>query len=611
MFQAPTVAASRKVSFVSLLFSRELRWLTRQARPYLHIQLASAVCITASSWLYLLDPLVMKWLLDYALPKRDWHGLFLALSLILSIYLGRAILNSAGSLLTVKATQKLILDLRTRLLRHLNRLSADYHETQSVGHRFYIFKDPMEEMAQLGTDLLPSILRTTVLIVLVFGTMLVLNPHLTLAVLPVAPIFLAARHHFRSRLRSQADSLQDKQKEISSFLQEHLHSITQIQLLAAEKRQEKRTFHLFAEILRAQCRLWRTATEFTAVSSLVTALGVVTVLGVGGNEFFAGRLTIGGLVAFYTYLTRLFEPLSEAVGLYSRIQRVSASVFRVMGTFELEPVIKEKLRPFVVEKGTPGEISFDQVSFGYPSGKLILTELNFCIPPGGRVALVGANGSGKSTTGKLIARLYDPCSGVVRIDGVDIRGLRLKNLRELVCYLPQHAVLFDADLRQNILLGNPSALEDEVAVALAMADLRHIVSKLRGGLRGFIGPGGNQLSGGERQRVAIARAILQKPAILILDEATSFLDGQTEDRILSRLCEYLCHTTIVMISHHPSALRQMKQIFVLQAGNIVAHGSQMHLSQTNDAFAELLRGRSTSSESTLVVERLPGALGSV
>jgi ABC-type bacteriocin/lantibiotic exporter with double-glycine peptidase domain len=573
------------------LLSRELRWLLQQARPYRHLQLASVASITAGSWLSLLDPLVMKWLLDHALPGRDMQGLFLALFLMLSIYMGRTLLSSVGSFLTLKASQKMVLDLRTRLLRHLDTLSADYHEGQSVGARFYLFKEPMEEMAQLGADLLPSVLRTIVLTISIVVTMSSLNTHLTVAVLPLVPIFLVVKHRYRGRMQAQASRVQDGQSSIDGFLQEHLHSITQLQLLAAEKPQERRAFRLFAGMVRAQCRLWRTAAEFSAVSSTVTAVGIVTVLGIGAKEFFDGRLTLGGLVAFYTYLTRLFEPLSGAVALYSRLHRVGASIRKLMQAFSLVPSVKEHSRAVHLGKQARGALAFENVLFRYPGSDLVLDGVSFRVLSRSRVALVGTNGSGKSTTGKLLARLYDPCSGVVRIDGIDTRELKLKHLRQLVCYLPQHAVLFDASLRENLLFGNSSASEQDLSRALELAELKHIVSNLPGGLHGSVGPGGNQLSGGERQRIAIARAILQQPRALILDEATSFLDGGAEERILWGLSQQLCSTTIVMISHRLSALRWIDDIFVLKDGKIVANGTHMTLSQTSELYAELFRVR--------------------
>jgi len=281
-----------------------------------------------------------------------------------------------------------------------------------------------------------------------------------------------------------------------------------------------------------------------------------------------------------------------------------------VAAFDTQSSLKEGQSPVRIGKPLQGAIAFEGVSFSYDGRGPVLNDVSFQIQPANRIALVGSNGSGKSTIAKLMARLYDPNIGVVRIDGVDVRDLRLKDLRTAVCYLPQHAVLFDGDLRDNLLLGRPTAREDELADAVRMAELTQIVDKLPRGLYETLGPGGNQLSGGERQRVAIARAILQRPTILVLDEATSYLDLPSEERILSSLTNFLPTTTLVVISHHFSTLRCVNQFFVLQSGMIVAEGPRAALSETNHFYAELFTGSDGRSETTIPFRSLPRHLTS-
>lgn len=573
------------------LIGHELRWLLSQSKRYLHLQVASILLITTGSWFYLLDPLVMKWLLDDVLPQRNLPGFFLALLAIFACYAGRVLLNAWGTLFTIEAGQKTVLDLRRRLLSHLDTLSADYHETEPVGARFYLFKEPMEEIAQLSADLMPSVLRTVVLTVFVFTTMLFLNARLTAAIVPLVPLFLFVRARYRCQLKGRADQLQQEQSAVSTLLEEHLRGITQLQLLTAEKHQERRALHQFIEVVRAQCNLWRTASQFTITYNAIMALGTITVLGLGGKEFLDGRLTIGGLVAFYTYLTRLFEPLSGVVELYSRLQRVGASIRKVMGAFAIAPSVREYRRAVLISRESPANIEFEGVHFAYSGHREILSNLNFFIPAASRIALVGANGSGKSTIGKLMARLYDPGTGAVRFDGVDIRQIRIRSLREIVCYLPQDAVFFSGSLRENLLFGHPTASEAELSFAVELAELEPVLSVLPGGLRSTIGPNGHQLSSGERQRVALARATLQRPRLMILDEATSFIDGKTEHRILSRLAQSLRSTTLIVISHHMSALYWAEEILVLSQGLLVERGSRSELCSRRGPFAELFNQR--------------------
>ena len=568
---------------------RELPWLFRHTRPYLRLQLASILCITASSWLYLIDPLVMKWLLDHVLPRRSLRDLLIALLLIFGCYAGRVLLSAVGNLVTVEASQKIVLSLRKRLLRHMDTLSPSYHGTLPMGARFYLFREPMDEIGQLGADLLPALFRTIILTLSVVTAMALLNHRLTLFVIPVIPVFLFITGTYRRRLQSCADSFQRAQATQSADLQEHLAGITQLQLLTAERYQERRLFHQFAEVVRALCSWWRSSTQFTIASNSIILAGTVAVLGLGGWEFFQGRLTIGGLVAFYTYLTRLFEPLSGAIELYSRLQRVGASVRKVMGALEERPSVREAPFAIPMEREARPEIQFDNVHFSYDGQGPVLCGVSFQIRPGSRVAFVGPNGSGKSTTGKLMARLHDPNVGTVQLDGTDIRDIQLQSVRKSVAYLPQDAVLFWGTLRENLLLGNLAVTETDLAWAIELTELQGVVSRIPGGLSGCVGPDGVHLSSGQRQRVALARAALRRPAVMILDEATSLIERDAEQRVLSRLNDAMPSTTLVVISHHLSALACAEQIFVLHQGTLLEKGSLAELSRRSTLFRQLFQ----------------------
>jgi ABC-type multidrug transport system fused ATPase/permease subunit len=571
---------------------RELRWLFHQARPQLRLQIASVALIAVGSWLYILDPLVMKWLLDHVLPKRSVTNLLVALTLIFACNAGRVLLGAIANLFTVEASQKVVLGLRKRLLCHLNTLSAEYHETEPVGARLYLFKEPMDDIGQLSADLLPALLRTVVLTVSVFITMLVLSARLTVAILPLVPVFLLIRTRYRRRMQRRADAVQQQQSAVSTFLEEHLRGIIQVQLLTAEKLQERRGFHQFAGSVRAQCNLWRAAAQFSVTYNAIMVAGTITVLGLGAKEFFDGRLTIGGLVAFYTYLARLFEPLGGAVELYSRLQRSGASVRKVMTALALQSSVKQHSHATTLNAESSGDIEFEAVHFAYSKDRDVVCDLNFHVPAASRIAFVGANGSGKSTIGKLMVRLYDPSAGIIRLNGVDIRQIRLRSLRASICYLPQDATLFTGTMRENLLFGNPTATEAELAFAVEVAELQPILSSLSGGLSGSLGPGGLQLSSGERQRVAIARAMLQRPRLMILDEATSFIDGKTEHHILSKLTKSLKTTTLIVISHHLSALHWADEIFVMHRGTMVERGQHTGLCAQNGLYAQLFNHRS-------------------
>src|SRR5215470_15660545 len=319
----------------------EIRWLSQQVRPFLRWHAASFVCISVASFLGLLAPLVMKSLIDVILPGRRMGLLIGAVGLIFLFHQGRAVLTSVGGYLTMRAAERLALNMRLRLLRHLYMLSADYHERTPVGASMYPLTQPIDEISYFGSDLLPSILRTLTAMMLTLGTMLILNARMTLAVLPLIPIFLLTRNHFRARLEDGSNAVQSKHIAWSSFLEEHLSSIVALQLLRQERRRERTAFHLLAAMVRSYKELLMIGVRFTLSTSLTIGVAVAAVLGLGGWSVFKGSLTLGGLVAFYTYLTQLFEPLGGAAETYVRAQKTFTSVRQLGAVMELKSAIKK------------------------------------------------------------------------------------------------------------------------------------------------------------------------------------------------------------------------------------------------------------------------------
>jgi ABC-type multidrug transport system fused ATPase/permease subunit len=551
----------------------ELAWLIQEIRPLLRWHLASFLSITAGSLLALLSPLLLKWLIDSIIAQRSIGLLLLAVALIFLGHQGRVALTSLGSYLMLSASQKMALTLRVRLLEHLDTLSADYYEDTPVGTVMYPLKEPIEEISYFGSDLLPAILRMLLTTAFTLAAMSALSPVLTLTVLPLIPVFLATRQYFRRKLASDADTAQNDRLAWSNFLEEHLSSVISIQLLGQERRQERRAFRLLASSLRSQQRLYRTATWFTVWSSLAIVLAMSAVIGYGGKSVLAGTLTIGSLVAFYGFVTQLFDPLSGASELYARAQKTFASIRQVQAALNSRPSVTNAVGALTLPRQHAAEIEFDAVEFGYSRNKDLLHVASLRILPGEHIAIAGENGAGKSTLVRLIVRLYDPVSGEVRLGGEDIRNIHLKSLRQSVGYLPRDPVLFDGSIASNLLFVRPSASEQEVEEALQIVGLTALVGSLPGGLGQRIGPEACQLSGGERQRLALARAILQQPRVLILDEATSCLDPSAEIIILESLRMKLSTSTFIVVTHRGSTLSLFRRVLVLSRGWIIEDGS--------------------------------------
>jgi len=544
--------------------------------------------IVLTSLMYLLDPLLIKWLIDRVLPKKDFHLLLLAAAGFVGVYVCRLGLSALAGLVSFRTVQDLVFRIRLSILEKMNRLSADYHETTPIGEKLYRMEQDVDQVAELGSSLVPYAFQTTFNAIFVVATMFFLNFKLTCMVLPLVPLFLVFRKYFDNRLREASDSAQRQSSKESSFLQEHLASVTQIQLLHQEENQKRLFLERASDRVKALNQRNLVEILFRTSYMAIITLGTIAILGYGSYQVFVGALTIGGLVASYSYIARLFDPLNAAMEIYSRLNRMSASIRRILEVIEVEPSVSDRPEAVPLRGPIKGSIDLKDVSFSYCIGNPVLQKLNMNLEAGQKVALVGISGSGKSTIAKLIARLYDAENGAVYIDGTDVRNVRLESLRTRVCYVMQEGVLFDRTLKENLLLGRPSASNEELRLAIQIADLEELLRRLPKGWDTPLGPRGNALSGGERQRVALARAVLQRPSLLLLDESTSALDVPSERRIFERLARYFPEETIVFISHRISALKWVDRIVVLNQGVIEDQGTHDQLMDRNVLYMGLL-----------------------
>src|SRR6266566_4725213 len=521
--------------------------------------------------MFLLDPLLIKWLIDRVLPKRDIRLLLLAAGGFLGIYVCRLGLSALAGMVSFRTVQNLVFRIRLDILEHMNRLSSDYHESTPIGEKLYRMEQDVDQVAELGSSLVPYVLQTTFNSVFVIGTMFFLDFRLTILLLPLMPLFFVFRRHFESRLRQASDSAQQQSSRESSFLQEHLASVIQIQLLHRERSQVQAFLERAAARMKALNQRTLTETLFRTCYMAVIALGTIATLGYGGYEVFVGALTVGGLVAFYSYLARLFDPLNAAVDIYSRFNRLSASIRRIVEVIDKTPTVSESPGAVHLPSPSRGYVELQGVSFSYGEGTPVVDGLGLKLEAGEKVALVGVSGSGKSTIAKLRMKL---------------------------CYLMQDAVLFDRPLKENLLLGKPSATNEELNQALEIADLSGLVQRLPNGWNSSIGPRGNALSGGERQRLALARAVLQSPSLFLLDESTSALDVPSERRVLTNLIQRFRHLTMVFVSHRISALKWVDRILVLNQGMIAEQGTHDQLMR-RDGFYPYLYSSANLADSHL------------
>lgn len=522
-----------------------------QVKPFLRLYIGSYIGVVLASILVLIDPLIIRFLIDEAIPNRRISWLPLIAAAFFMTYMGRLGFESLSSMLNFRAVQKMTFRLRLKLLRHLQRLSAEYHDNRPLGDTLHRLQVDVDQVASLSSELIPSALRIVTVFTLVTITMIAINYRLTAIILPLIPVFLIVRRRFHDRLRHASDSVQEQSGKVIGFLEEHLSAIVQVQLLNCEQREARRFARLSSRAVRSQVKRRMTELFFSSVLYLIIVVGMASVLCYGGYQVIIGTLTAGGLVAFYGYILQLFVPLYGIVDVYSKLQRVGASVHRLMEITDADTVLRDRPGALALPSGNSAAIEFKEVSFSYHPDRPVLDGINLHVHSGERVALVGTSGNGKSTIARLVARLYDARAGAVFIEGVDVRDVALKSLRSSVIFVPQEPVLFDVTLRENLLYGNSAATEDELIKVTQLTQLDSLIKRLPKGFNESLGPRGNRLSGGERQRVALARALLQHPKVLILDECTSALDVVTERNLLNALDDYLRGVTTIIISHRP------------------------------------------------------------
>jgi len=565
----------------------DFAWLLQHLGPSRWRIVLGLVCVTLAGLAVTIDPLLMRSLIDNALPQRNLHG---ALELVGGIgfcYFGRSALTGWGSLVNFSISQQCVRDLRVALLDQMNRLSADYHEETPTGEKLTRIEHDVDEIANLGADTANQSVRALLFFALNLAMMAKLSLSMTLTVLPLLPLFAIIQRRFSRTLKARADDARGEIGYASSLLTEHLSAVPQIQYLGAERSMAQRAVLRWHEMLRAQRVQRKTQIQFSLSINAILVAAIVLVLSFGSRKVLQGALTIGGLVAFYAYVTRVFEPVSSAMDLYARLQSVGASIRRVRGLLSLEPTVRDVGTKRLSTDRLKLGFEIEDVSFCY-SGKRILDAISLSIAGGEHIALVGSSGSGKSTLARLLVRAADPERGRIRIEDHALDEFTLASLRSTVCYVPQQPILFEGTVRENLLYANPTAAPADLYRALDAAQFSSVLDKLSAGLDPELGPGGIRLSGGERQRLAIARSLLRNSAALVLDEATSALDAPTEQELLSAVASFNPGQTLIIISHRITSLLWVDRFVVLDHGRIAGAGTHLAMFDLSPLYRSLV-----------------------
>jgi ABC-type bacteriocin/lantibiotic exporter with double-glycine peptidase domain len=551
-------------------------WLLMRLGPMRWRIVLGLVCVSLAGLAVTIDPLLMRTLIDSALPQRNLRWSLEIAGGIGLCYFGRSALSAAGSLVNFSVVQRCVRDLRMALLDQMIRLSADYHEQTPTGEKLTRIEHDVDEIANLGADTANQTVRAVLFFALNVAMMARLNTTMTLTVLPLMPLFAIIQRKFRLLLKTRAEDARIGMGAASSVLTEHLAAMPQIQFLGAEQASVERAGSAWDLMLQTQWTQRRTQIGFSLSIGAILVTSILVVIAFGSSKVLTGALTIGELVAFYAYETRVFEPISSAMDLYARLQSVGVSIRRVREILDLEPTVQDLGIRRLDSSSLNHGFEIQDVSFSY-GDNAALSNVTLQIGAGESVALIGASGSGKSTLAKLLARAADPGRGHILLDKHPLQDYMLASLRDTVCYVPQQPMLFRGSVRENLLYANPQATNEEMYRAINAAQLGSVLTRFPKGLDTSLGPGAVSLSGGERQRLAIARSLLRDSSVLVLDEATSALDSPTEREVLRSVARFRPHQTIIVISHRIRSLGWVDSFLLLDQGHIVATGTHSAL----------------------------------
>ncbi|MDE0070450.1 MAG: ABC transporter ATP-binding protein [Caldilineaceae bacterium] len=515
-------------------------------------------------------------------------GLITRLALFaLAIYAARAGLEFLRSYMAHVAGWGVVADVRVAIYRHLQRLSLHYYEDKQTGQLMSRMVNDSDLLEKLIAHAVPDVLVNVLTLVGVSAMLLTMNAQLTLLTLVPIPLIVLAMRGFAKYVRPAFRERQAELGELNAILQDNLSGIREIKTFTRERTESERIGVRIENYKRSLLHALRLLATFEPFVHFASALGIVVVIYFGGRLALGGALPIEDLVAFFLYLELFYQPVRHLSHAWEAIQEALAGAERVSELLLEEPEIVDMPGAHDYRSRARGEIQFENVSFSYLTDRPILRNIDLDVPAGSVVALVGPTGVGKSTLASLVPRFYDVNEGRILMDGHDIRELTLESLRRQISIVLQDVFLFHGTVRQNILFGRPGASEPEMREAARVANAVEFIDKLPEGYDTVIGERGVKLSGGQKQRLAIARAILKDAPVLILDEATSSVDTETELLIQQALERLMTGRTTLMIAHRLSTIRNADQIVVLQDERIAELGSHDELMALDGIYRHL------------------------
>jgi len=553
-------------------YRRVLHWLV----PYWPSLCAVLGLGLLSTALNLVQPYISRLLIDNALMLRDMKVLEEIALLTVALTIVSSAVSIASSYLYIRFSARSLFDMRLAVYRHLQRLSPRFFAKRKLGDLVSRLNNDVGEVQRVCSDTLLSVLSNILFFIGSVAIMMWLNWRLCLVSLMLLPVGGLALRHFQARLTERTKTLRECSATLGSFLIETLMGIRLVISSANEEREAQKFQEHNSSFITALLRMQFLAFMASAAPAMVLTISTAMVFLYGGRLVIEGHLTIGGLVAFMAYHLRLLSPVQNMLGVYTNLLTGGVSLGRVFSLLDIPPEVIES-QTAQAFAGIRSEVCFDRVSFGYSEDKRVLTDISFKIPAGSLCVIVGPSGAGKSTIADLLVRFFDPDTGAISMDGVNLRELALADLRNQVALVEQVPFFFHGSIRENIAYGRPEATLKEIRACAQTARIDDFIQALPSGYETVLGERGVTISVGERQRIALARAMLRNPSLIIMDEPTSALDVHSEAAVAKELERALRGRTAILITHRLALVEIADMAIAIDDGRVIECGAPTRL----------------------------------